>query len=331
MAEPMPKQQSAISSLLLRSSGIIFFLIFWEVSSRMHWIDPYFLPRFSAVITELWNLAEDGTLYSNMIISSARAIGGLAIACVAGLPLGFAFGRWFPATSAVLDPLLRIMSQVNPFLVLLISTLILGLGETTKFAVIAWVSIWPLLFYTMTAVRTIDPLLIKTARSMGISESGLLLKILIPAALPTIFTGLRISAGITFFILVAVEMLNASSGLGWYEHNAAMNFEINGMYAGASVIVLLGFLLNRFFISLERSLFTWRAPVEFLLGGAKTATRLALWRPGRVGIAAATLAIMGLFVSGSFEIVRVNTERANSLAGIDAGKHARHLGSEVDK
>jgi NitT/TauT family transport system permease protein len=329
----MPEQQaiSRLSLILLRSSGIIFFLIMWEVSSSLRWIDPYFLPRFSVVIVEIWRLTGDGSLISNLAISSARAIGGLLIACLIGLPLGFAFGRWFPVTAAGLDPLLRIMSQVNPFLVLLASTLILGFGETTKFVVIAWVSLWPLLFYTITAVSTIDPALIKTARSLGISESGLLFKILIPAALPTIFTGLRISAGITFFILVAVEMLNASSGLGWFEHNSAMNFEIPGMYASATVIVVLGFLLNRFLIAVEHSLFAWRSPVDFLLGTIHSKQQRTQWRPGRFGTVAAALMILVLLVSGSFEIYRVNTERAQSLAGENPGKHARHLGSEVGK
>lgn len=327
----MPDRQSALSSILLRSSGIVFFLILWEVSSRLRWIDPYFLPRFSVVIAEIVRLIADGSLVSNLAISSARAVGGLSIACLVGLPLGFAFGRWFPATAEALDPLLRIMSQVNPFLVLMASTLILGFGETTKFVVIAWVSVWPLLFYTITGVRSVDPVLVKTARSLGISERGLLLKIIIPAALPTIFTGLRISAGITFFILVAVEMLNASSGLGYFEHNSAMNFEINSMYAGASVIILLGFLLNRFLIALERSLFAWKAPVDFLLGSVQATSRNTRWCPGRFGLAAATLIITVLLVGGSFEINRVNTERAQSLAGEDPGKHARHLGSEVGK
>jgi len=327
----MPDRKSAIGSILLRSSGIILFLILWEVSSRLRWIDPYFLPRFSVVITEIVRLIADGSLVSNLAISSARAIGGLSIACLVGIPLGFAFGRWFPATAEALDPLLRIMSQVNPFLVLMASTLILGFGETTKFVVIAWVSVWPLLFYTITGVRSVDPVLVKTASSLGSSERGLLLKIIIPAALPTIFTGLRISAGITFFILVAVEMLNASSGLGYFEHNSAMNFEINSMYAGASVIILLGFFLNRFLIALERSLFAWKAPVDFLLGSVQATTRKNRWCPGRFGLAAATLIIAVLLVGGSFEINRVNTERAQSLAGEDPGKHARHLGSEVGK
>ena len=327
----MPDRHNAISRVLLRSSGIIVFLILWEVSSRLRWIDPYFLPRFSIVMAEIWHLIGDGSLISNLAISSARAIGGLAIACLVGLPLGFAFGRWFPATAEAFDLLLRIISQVNPFLVLMASTLILGYGETTKFAVIAWVSVWPLLFYTITAVRSVDPLQIKIARSLGISNSGLLLKILIPAALPTIFTGLRISSGITFFILVAVEMLNASSGLGWFEHNSAMNFEITGMYAGATIIVLLGFLLNRFLIALERSLFSWRSPAEFLLGSVHSAKQRPLWRPGRACTAGAALMILFLLIGGSLEIHRVNTERELSLSGGDSGKHARHLGSEVGK
>jgi NitT/TauT family transport system permease protein len=321
----------AIKHFMLRSSGIVIFLILWETASRLHWVDAYFLPPFSVVVAEIGRLVADGSLISNLAISSVRALGGLTIALLLGLPAGFLLGRWFTGLASALDPLLRIMSQVNPFLVLMAFTLMIGYGEKAKFAVIAWVSVWPVLFYTTTAVRNVDPAQIKIARSLGISGQQLLTTILIPSALPTIFTGIRISAGITFFILVAVEMLNATSGLGWFEHNSAMNFEIPSMYAGATIIVVLGFLLNRFLIALEKGLFSWKSP-DLVVSRTKPAPAAhPVWRPNLAGGFTAAALLLVALLAGGYELRKVNAERVKELAGEVEGKHARHMGSEVRK
>gem|GEM_PF-116921 len=331
MTEMRTMNLAALHNKLLRSSGILFFLLLWETASRFTWVDAYFLPPCSTVAAEIVRLFGDGSLVSNLAISSVRALGGLLLALIIGLPLGFLFGRRLVIVGEILDPLLRIASQVNPFLVLMASTLILGFGESAKFFVIAWVSLWPVLFYTTTAFHTVDPYQIKIARSLAVSETELLAKVLIPSALPTIFTGIRISAGITFFILVAVEMLNATSGLGWLEHNSAMNFEIPTMYAAATVIVVLGFLLNRFLLSLENALFSWNASSSTVTRSAVREEPKPVWRPNRGAAMTAAAALALVFCAGGYELRKVNAERSRELAGPDLGKHARHLGSEVRK
>jgi NitT/TauT family transport system permease protein len=326
----MSARSAQFNQLLLRSSGIIFFLLLWETAARLRWVDPYFLPPISAVLLEIPRIFADGNLISNLVISSVRGIGGLLMAMLIGLPLGFILSRRFVSLAEAIGPLLRVLSQVNPFLLMMAFTLFFGYGETAKFAVIAWVSLWPMLFYTITAVRNVDPLQLKTATSLAMSERDLLVKVFIPSALPTIFVGIRISAGLTFFILIAVEMLSAVSGLGWFVHNSAMNFEIIRMYAGATVIVITGFLLNRFLMAQERNLFSWKEPALFACG-EKARARKRSWRPRPVTALAFTALLVILLVTGGHEIYKVNARRNAELAGPEEGRHSRHLGSAVDE
>lgn len=321
---------SGINRFLIRSSGVVVFLALWETAARLKWVDAYFLPPLSSVLAEIPRLLVDGELVGNLAISSVRGVGGLLLALVVGLPLGFILGRWLVPVAEAIDPFLRVLSQVNPFLLMMAFTLFFGYGETAKFALIAWVSLWPVLFYTITGVRNVDPLHLKAAASMGISDGELLAKVIIPSALPTVFVGIRISAGLTFFILIAVEMLNAISGLGWLVHNSAMNFEIPKMYAGAVVIVVTGFLLNRFLMATERNLFSWKEGVTFLTKEPAGGRRVS-WRP-RPAAAVAFASVLLLFLAaGSYEIHKTNTRRAAELAGPEEGTHARHLGSSVDE
>lgn len=314
-----------IRHLLLRWSGVFLFLLLWEVGPRLDWVDPYFLPPFSAIAAETVRLFDSAYLSVHALVSLWRALVGLLIAVTVALPLGLLLGRVFPRVADAANPVLKVLSQVNPFSLLPVFVLFFGIGEAAKLAVVAWVSLWPVLFYTVTGARNVDPVQEKTAASMGISPAALLLKVILPAALPTIFVGIRIAATITFYILVAAEMLGASAGLGYLVHNAAMNYQIPRIYAAASLIVILGFLLNRGLIRLEGLLFGWRENAAHALrGDAQGAARS--WRPGRGAALIAGAAALALVLFGGVEVDKVNKEAASLIPG----EHARHFGTPVD-
>jgi NitT/TauT family transport system permease protein len=201
--------------------------------------------------------------------------------------------------------------------------LFFGIGETAKVAVVAWVSVWPILFYSITAAREVDPIQIKTAASMGIKPFDMLAKVIVPGALPTTFVGVRIAASLTFYILVAAEMLGAGAGLGWLVHNSAMNYLIPRIYAGALFIVLLGFLLNRSLLWLERVLFVWQEEVTLHPGAA--ATEQPPWRPGKRATTALAGGLLAVILVGGALVQWVNREAANP-----GGGHSRHFGTPVD-
>ncbi|MBJ6724319.1 ABC transporter permease [Geomesophilobacter sediminis] len=314
-----------LAYLLLRWSGVGVFVLLWEMAPRLGWIDPYFVPAFSDVVREIVHLLLDDYLGIHIVVSVWRAVVGLSIACLVGVPLGLALGRLYPRLGDALGPLLRVLSQVNPFSLLPVFVLFFGIGEVAKLSVVGWVSLWPVLFYTMTATRNVDPVQEKSAASMGISLPELLLKVILPAALPTIFVGIRIGATITFYILVASEMLGASAGLGFLVHNAAMNYQIPRIYAGATFIVIFGYLLNRFLIRLEGALFAWREDTA-LPSAASALAPVSGWRPGRGTAWTGAAALVAIVVFGGIEVRNVNREAAS----VAPGAHSRHFGTPVD-
>ncbi len=312
-----------LRKLLLRSSGVIMFLLLWELAPRLGWVDPYFIPTLSTVFAEIMSLLLSGTLPIHLLVSLWRAVVGLLTALAIGLPLGFLLARRYQSLAEAVDPILRVFSQVNPFTLMPVFMLFFGLGETAKVAIIAWVSVWPILFYSITAAREVDPIQIKTARSMGINSVDMLFKVIVPGALPTTFVGIRIATSITFYILVAAEMLGAGTGLGWLVHNAAMNYIIPRIYAGAIFIVIIGFLLNRFMIWLERALFVWKEEVFFLPGA--DAAAIPPWRPGRQAATVLVGILLTLIVFGGFA-VQVIGKQSSELGG----DHSLHFGTPVD-
>jgi NitT/TauT family transport system permease protein len=123
---------------------------------------------------------------------------------------------------------------------------------------IFWVCLWPILLHTTTGVKNVDVLLIKSARSMGVTGVALFLKVVLPAASVGIFHGLKNSCNTAFFILIAAEMIGASSGLGWLVFNAQTNYQIPKLFATTVTISALGLSLHYLLGKLENRLTGWK-------------------------------------------------------------------------
>jgi len=216
----------------------------WEGASRLHWVDTEFFPPLSSVVATVARMVIDGYLVVHVAISAARAVGGFALALIVGIPAGLALGYAFPFAYSVAEPLLRLLSQVNPFSLLPVFLMLFGSGELAKLSAIAWTATWPIIFCTVTAVRGVDPNLIRLGRAMGASRAAVAYKVVLPAAMPTMFAGLRVASTLVFFMLVGAEMLGGSVGLGWLVHNSAMNYQIRGIYAGALLVIVLGYVVQ---------------------------------------------------------------------------------------
>ncbi|MCX7745383.1 MAG: ABC transporter permease [Clostridia bacterium] len=239
--------------------SIILFLLLWELFSRLGLINSNFIAAPSAILASIYELYKTGELFVHILISLQRASLGFLFAGLIGIPLGFILGGWFQTIESIFFPVLRFLGQFNPFSLFPIFIALFGIDELSKVVMIFWVSIWPVVFNTITGFKEVDPLIVKAARTMGLKKFQLFKKIFFPSALPYIFTGLKMSAGSSFFMLIAAEMIGASKGLGWLVLNAQTNYMIPRLFAATVLICILGLILNKTLKLIERRVINWKA------------------------------------------------------------------------
>lgn len=249
----------AVTWRLLRPVVVVAaFLVLWETAPRIGLVDKVFLPPFSEVVSAWFALIGNGQLWEHVSASLSRALAGLAVAIVVSIPLGVAIA-WYRPVAEFLNPILELFRNTAALALLPVFILILGIGETSKVALVIYAAAFPILLNTISGVRTVDPLLIKSARSLGLSPIRLFQKVILPAAVPTIFTGLRMAAASSILVLIAAEMVGAKAGLGYLITASQLNFQIPNMYAGIVTIALVGVIFNGIVVAIERRLSRWRA------------------------------------------------------------------------
>jgi ABC-type nitrate/sulfonate/bicarbonate transport system permease component len=186
-----------------------------------------------------------------------RVIQGFGIAAVAGVVVGLAVGTWKPLEKLV-EPMIELLRPIPPLAFLPMMVLWFGIGEMSKIAFIAYAAFFPVFTTTLEGIKYVDPVLIRAASSLGASRTDLFRYVVLPAATPSIITGLRLGFGLSFFVIVAAEFIAADSGLGYMINDARTFFLVSQMLLGAVVIGLIGFVVNLVLRSIEGWLLRWR-------------------------------------------------------------------------
>lgn len=248
---------SIFYTVFKRSIAIVIFLALWEVLPRVGAVDPAFLPPFSVVMQTGWQLTLNGQLLAHLQASLIRSLSGFVIAIIIAIPLGLAIG-WYKPFSELISPLLELFRNTAALALLPVFILFLGIGETSKIALVIYACTWPILLNTVSGVRNVDPLLIKSARTMGLGPVKLFRKVILPAAVPTIFVGIRLAGAFSVLILIAAEMIGAKAGLGYLINYAQFNFQIPEMFFGIVIITFVGLVFNYSLLLIERRLTAWK-------------------------------------------------------------------------
>jgi NitT/TauT family transport system permease protein len=246
-----------VSYAFERSIALIVFALLWEVLPRSGIVNPAYLSPPSQVALAIARLFDSGDVWKHLGASALRSIVGLLLAIAGGVVSGFALG-WFRRAERIIDPLYQLLRQVSAFALFPVFMLFLGIGESSKIAIIVWAAFWPVLLNTISGVKQVERVFIDCARSMGASQSFIFAKVVLPAALPEILTGIRLAGAYSITALVAAEMIGARSGLGFYTLNSQETFQIPDMYAGIVLLALFGLLINKSLSLLERRLLRWR-------------------------------------------------------------------------
>lgn len=246
----------------VRGAAIVVLLSIWELLPRLHLVEPAFLPPLSVVLSTGWVLVRSGELLNHIEASLSRALLGFALAIASGVPLGLLMG-WYKGFARTLSPLLEAFRNTAALALLPVFILLLGIGEASKISLIVYACAWPVLLNTMSGVKNVDPLLIKFGRTMGLSPLQLFGKVILPAAVPTIFVGIRLAGATSLVVLVAAEMIGAKAGLGYLIIYSQYNFQIPHMYLGIITITAIGLLFNALLVYIERRCTSWKpAPHE---------------------------------------------------------------------
>ncbi len=179
------------------SAAVVLFVALWELVPRFVLDESTrtFLPPLSEDLRALWDLALDGQLADHLLASIGRSAAGFAVAVAVAVPLGLLIG-WYRPVARFLQPLLELSRNTAALALLPVFMLLLGIGELSKVTLVVYACVWPVLLNTIAGVNTVDPLLIKAARSLGLSSPRLFRKVILPSAVPTVFTGIRMAASL---------------------------------------------------------------------------------------------------------------------------------------
>lgn len=236
--------------------GVATIAAVWEAIRTFGFVDPRDLPSVTAIV----RAAAEGLWGGELARAVAATIGswapGLLLAAVAGAAGGIALAL-VPRLEIATRPLLEFLRPIPSVALIPVALLVLGVGFQMQLCMIAFASIWPVLFSTKTGVEGVDPRFIETGRVLHIGRVARIFRIVLPAALPSFGTGLRTASAIALVVAITVEMLTGQAGIGSYIESVRLNGLITEMWAAIFVTGVLGYLVNTVFISVERAVMPW--------------------------------------------------------------------------
>jgi NitT/TauT family transport system permease protein len=247
---------SWVERLISLVSPLILLLI-WEVLVRAKVLDLRFFPAPSQVLKALYELLTTGVLLEDVRVSLVRIAAGFTIGALAGLVVGLLMGvsRLIRAAG---KPLFGVLYPIPKIAILPLVMLVFGIGETSKYVIVAIGVFFLVLLNTMAGVMNIDRIYLDVGRNYGARRLDVLRRIALPGALPFIFTGIRLGWGTGLLLIVAAEFISSKSGLGYLIWNAWQTFSVDEMYAGLLTISALGLLSFAILDVLERWLIPWK-------------------------------------------------------------------------
>jgi NitT/TauT family transport system permease protein len=233
----------------------------WELAVRLALLSPRYFPPPSVVAA---TLAEDftvGELGTHTLVTLTRLAFAFVIAAVPGVALGLAMGMIRPVREAV-EPYVAVLFPVPKIALLPFLLITLGVGEPAVVLTGALSAFFQIVISTLGGVQTLDPRLLEVGRNYGANGLRLFRAVIVPAALPSIFTGLRLGLGLALVTVVAVEFITAKSGLGHLVYRHWQMLSTPSMYAAFSLVGALGLLATRGLGALQRRLLVWQTEPE---------------------------------------------------------------------
>ncbi|MGG0289712.1 ABC transporter permease [Bacillus pacificus] len=238
--------KTGLKKKLLQSGIIAWILILAIWSAVASFSDPQFLPSPIAVLYGAIELSQNGSLFIYIGVSFLRVIAGWILGNFVAIPVGLLIGR-IPWLRALFDPVINFIRFIPPLAFITLFMLWFGIGEQSKIFLITYATFFIVTINTITGVQAVEEDKIRSARSMGASEWQIMFHVIIPAALPYIYTGAKLAMGSSFMAIVGAEMVAANEGIGYMIWNARLYFKTDWIFVGLVILGLMGFLMDRIF------------------------------------------------------------------------------------
>ena len=235
----------------------------WELASWLGMLSPRYFPPPTVIAATLAQLLAEGALLSEALITLTRLAAAFVLAAAPAVALGLAMGLWRPVRGVV-EPYIVMLYPLPKIALLPLLLILMGVGEKAFVVTGAITAFFQIVISTVGGVQSIDPRLIEVGRNYGAGGTALFRKIILPAALPAIFTGLRLGLGLALITVVAVEFVTAKSGLGHLVFRSWQMLLTPQMFAAFVLIGLIGLALTRGLRALQRRALAWKPEVGWL-------------------------------------------------------------------
>jgi ABC-type nitrate/sulfonate/bicarbonate transport system permease component len=238
---------SALSREALRGplaivASFVLALAVWQFVSTFL-VNPYMIPPPLVVFETAIPMFASGEILASVGISLVRVMVGFVLGSFVGIVLGVAMGR-LEIVNRLLDPIIELMRYLSPTAMIPIAVIWFGIGETSKYFLIFWGCFVFVLINTTAGVIRVPVGRERAARCLGASRFGIILKVVLPSALPDIVTGMRLAMATSLMAIVPAEMLAADSGLGYLLQTSGMLAQTNRIFVALVTISVLGFILD---------------------------------------------------------------------------------------
>ena len=255
---PLVRQRpgAAVLGWLGRYYSVFVVLAAWELLAHSGWVNPRLFPSLETIGQELWRLVESQVIFRHAGATLFRVVVGFGLAAVVGVVLGFLMAR-IDLFDRLFEPLFSFGYPVPRVALYPVFIFVFGLGHLSKVALIFLECLYPIVINTYYGTRAVNERYVWAARNMGASGEQVFRKVVVPAALPQIFSGLRVALPIALVIAILTEMIGATEGLGYLIAFASASLSRAQVFAGVAAIALIGFVLDRGLAEVRRRLVFW--------------------------------------------------------------------------
>jgi ABC-type nitrate/sulfonate/bicarbonate transport system permease component len=231
-------------------------LVAWEAAARSGLWSPLLFPSLEKIFRELALFFTKTEMLAEIQVSLERALGGFALAALAGILLGIMMGR-SRFVAALLDPLFSGTYAVPKLALFPIFIFVFGIGSLSKIALVFLECLYPIVIMTYAGARDVNRALLWSAQNMGASRATILRRVVIPATAPFIFAGFRVAVPVAMIVVVITEMVASADGLGYQVIYALSSLRTDRMLAVVIVIAVLGYALDKAVVLARDRLIYW--------------------------------------------------------------------------